>query len=279
MSDQRQYARRDLLTETDWLAAHGQDASVRVIDCGTAEAYRRAHIPGALSLGGVAPQIKDPSNPLYVMPAAEFAALMGRLGVDDATSVVTYDDNNSLWAARLWWVLQYHGHSNAKVLNGGWQKWLHEGRPISTQATQPEPLRFTPRTNDALLCTAGRLSESAQAMTAQILDVRSAEEYAGTNSRGNQRVGHVPGARHIEWLQFMSSDAQQVFRPAADIQQLLDGAGIRPDREVITYCQAGIRAAHVMFVLSLMGYDRVRNYDGSMQEWANRADTDLVLTA
>src|SRR5579884_846149 len=130
------YARPELLAEPDWLAEHAGDRNVRVVDCASLDAYRRAHIPGAVGLP-VHFYIKDPADEKFVMPSDQFADLMGRLGVGDATTVVTYDDNNSLVATRLWWVLNDYGHPNAKVLNGGWHRWLTEGRPVFFDPTHP----------------------------------------------------------------------------------------------------------------------------------------------
>ncbi|HTE84023.1 MAG TPA: rhodanese-like domain-containing protein, partial [Dehalococcoidia bacterium] len=193
------------------------------------------HIPGAVALGNINPYIKDATDETYVMPPTAFADLMGGLGVGDETLVVTYDDNNSLLAARLWWVLQYYGHTNAKVLNGGWHKWLYEGRAVTTHATRPDPATFTPKPNEEVLCRLDRLEDTIGAAESGILDVRSKEEFAGTNSRGNRRVGHVPGAKHIEWLDFVTADDRRVFKPAAEIRSMLERAGIHPEQEVVTY--------------------------------------------
>ncbi len=270
------YARPDLLAEPDWLSQHLEDSSVRLIDCATLDAYRRAHIPGAVGLP-VHFYIKDPANETFVMPPDQFADLMGKLGVGDDTTVVTYDDNNSLVAARLWWVLNFYGHTNAKVLNGGWHRWLSEGRPVTFHATHTEPRTFTPRTDEALLSKAGDLKASIGRAGVQIMDMRSDSEWTGENDRGNKRRGHVPGAVHLEWLNCISKDDRRVFLPAGELRGMIDAAGISPEAEVVTYCQGGIRAAHGMFVLKLLGWDRVRNYDGSMREWANREDTPLVV--
>lgn len=270
------YARPALLAEPGWLAEHLDHPNVRVIDCATLDAYRRAHIPGAVGLPAHF-YIKDPKNETFVMPADQFAELMGRLGIGDDTTVVTYDDNNSLLATRLWWVLNYYGHSNAKVLNGGWHRWLSEGRPVTTHAAHAEPATFTPVVHDELVCVVDDLKARIGQSGVQILDVRSDEEWAGENSRGNRRRGHVPGAVHLEWLNFISKDDRRVFLPPDELRRMLMAAAINPESEVVTYCQGGIRAAHALFVLKLLGFDRVRNYDGSMREWANRDDTALVI--
>lgn len=228
------YARPELLAETDWLAEHLNDRDIRIIDCAPLEAYRRAHIPGAVGLP-VNAYIKDPNDPVYVMPPDQFAALMSDLGVSNDTLVITYDDNNSLLAARLWWVLDYYGHPNTKVLNGGWHKWLTEGRPVTFHATRPEHGQFTPRLNETCLCRLDYLKSKVGDSGTAILDVRTDEEWLGTESRGNKRVGHVPGAVHIEWINFITRDDRRTFKPAGEIRAMLVEQGVTPEKEVVTY--------------------------------------------
>lgn len=274
------YAHPEILAETDWLAQHANDADVRIIDCATVEAYRRAHIPGAVQLP-VHYYIKenDPAGTDHgtlVMPPADFEALMGKLGVGPDTTVVTYDDNNALVASRLWWVLNYYGHSKAKVLNGGWHRWLTEDRPVTFHSTKAAPATFTAKPRPELNATVDQLKAEHADRGCQVLDARTDAEFEGTNDRGNKRAGRVPTAHHLEWVRFVSSDDNRKFLPAEEIQKLLDEAGVSRDKPVITYCQGGIRAAHAAFVLELLGYNNVRVYDGSMREWANREDTPLV---
>ena len=274
------YSRPELLCEPDWLADHATDPDVRIIDCATVEAYRRAHIPGAVQLP-VHFYIKedDPAGSdhgVLVMPPAQFEALMGKLGVGPDTTVVTYDDNNALVASRLWWVLNYYGHTNVKVLNGGWHRWLSEGRPVTFHASKPRAAAFTARPNPAIYATAEMLKEIHAGPGCHVLDARTDAEWEGTNDRGNRHSGRIPNAKHLEWVRFVASDDSRQFLPAEELQSLLAEAGISRDRPVITYCQGGIRAAHAAFVLTLLGHDDVRVYDGSMREWANRGDTPLV---
>ncbi len=276
-----EYAHPEILAETDWLAAHLDDPNVRVIDCAMLEAYRRAHIPGAVHLP-VHYYIKedDPEGSdhgVLVMPQGQFEDLMGKLGVSNDTTVVAYDDNNSFIAARLWWVLNYYGHSNVKVLNGGWHRWFTEGRPATFHATHATSATFKARPRPDLYCSVDMLKAKYTDPNEQVMDVRTPAEWNGTNDRGNKRAGHVPTARHLEWTRFVSRDDTRHVLPAHDIQRLLDEAGFERDKPVITYCQGGIRAAMGAFVLTLMGYPDVRVYDGSMREWANREDTPLVV--
>ncbi len=228
------YARPELLAEPDWLAEHLEDTDIRVIDCATLDAYRRAHIPGAVGLP-VHIYIKDPADETFVMPADQFAELMGKLGISDNTTVVAYDDNNSLVATRFWWVLNYYGHSNAKVLNGGWHRWLSEGRAVTFHATRVEPGTFTPTVREELVCRIDDLKASLDRPGVQIMDMRTDQEWTGENDRGNKRAGHVPGAVHLEWLNYISKDDRRVFLPANELRSMLTAAGIKPESEVLTY--------------------------------------------
>lgn len=275
------YARPELLVEPDWVAEHANDPDVRIIDCATLEAYRRAHIPGAVQLPvhyyikGDGPAGEDHGT--FVMPPADFEALMAKLGVNNDTTVVTYDDNNALVASRLWWVLNYYGHTNVKVLNGGWHRWLTENRPVTFHAARPEPGSFKATANAGLVADAEYIKANHTSDACQVLDARTDGEWEGTNARGNKRVGRVPGAKHLEWLNFVAKDDSRKFLPADELTRLVGEAGFSPEKTTITYCQGGIRAAHAAFVLTLLGWDNVRVYDGSMRDWANREDTPLTL--
>ena len=277
-----EYARPELLVEPDWLEEHVGDANVRVIDCATVEAYRRAHIDGAVH-NPKHYYIKEEGSReggagMFVMPAGAFEDLMGSLGIDNDTLVVTYDDNNGLVATRLWWALNYYGHTNTKVLNGGWHRWVSESRSITFHGARPERKTFMAAApNAGIHASKAALSGEVGGANCHILDVRTDGEWDGSNSRGNARVGRVPGSRHLEWVRFVARTDDRKFLPADELQELLDAAGIDRTKPVITYCQGGIRAAHAAFVLTLLGYEDVKVYDGSMYEWANQEDTALTL--
>jgi thiosulfate/3-mercaptopyruvate sulfurtransferase len=178
-------------------------------------------------------------------------------------------------APRLWWVLRYYGHTNARVLNGDWHRWVSEGYPVTDAVPRPDPERFSVETHRERLATLEDVAEASRSGDCQILDTRSIEEYEGTNDRGNLRAGRVPGARHLEWKALVRSEGDHAFRSPDEMQSLVDRAGFDNGSPIITYCQGGIRAAHTAFALELLGYDDVRVYDGSMGEWANREDTPL----
>ncbi|MGD9935689.1 MAG: sulfurtransferase [Dehalococcoidia bacterium] len=276
-----EYANPELLAETDWLAAHLDDPNLVIIDCATVEAYRRAHIPGAVQLP-VHYYIKEDGaegsdHGTFVMPPAQFETLMAGLGVSNDTLVVTYDDNNALVASRLWWVLKYYGHDNVKVLNGGWHRWLTEERRVTFHAARPPAATFKARPRPELIADADYLKQKHSDPGVSVMDCRTDGEWTGSNSRGNKRVGRVPGSRHLEWVRFVNRDDSRKFLSADECQALLNEAGITRDNATITYCQGGIRAAHGAFVLELLGYKDVRVYDGSMRDWANRDDTPLEV--
>jgi thiosulfate/3-mercaptopyruvate sulfurtransferase len=289
MTTSEGYARPELLAEPDWLWDRRDDPHLRVIDCGSPEGYDRAHIPGAVRLGqgdyhsGQTrpdpwdPWLKDPANPLHVVPPDTFGTMMTQLGITDGTAVVAYDDFNGTFAARLWWVLAYYGHARARVLNGGWQRWLIEGRPVIARETAPVPGRFTPRPDEALRIRLDELKIRYADPGAQVVNVLPQDWYVGAdNPFGNRRAGHIPGSVNVPIERFFANEAVPVLKPAAELRAELAGAGLDPAKETVVHCQAGIRTTLAVLVLSLLGWDRVRAYDASLGEWANRDDTPLV---
>lgn len=205
------------------------------------------------------------------------AELMDKLGVSDDTTVVAYDDNQMVYATRLWWVLNYYGHTNCRVLNGVWYRWISEGRPVTFKETVPEPGSFTPRPDESFICRLDYLKSRLNASGSQVLDVRPDDEWSGkTNDFSNKRIGHIPGALHLFAQKFLTDDERRMVRPATELRTLLKDAGAQGGKEVIVHCQAGIRTTQGVFVLRLMGWDRVRAYDAAMAAWANRDDTPLV---
>jgi thiosulfate/3-mercaptopyruvate sulfurtransferase len=275
------YARPELLVETEWLAEHLDDPGLRVVDADYPEAYARAHIPGAAGHPDENIYLKTARGETFLMGPEPFAAAMGALGIGDDTAVVVYDGHASLYAARLWWALAYYGHRNVRVLNGGWHKWLLEGRPATMARPRAIPGgeagRFTPRVDPGILTDCPLLRSAIGREDAAILDVRTDAEWTGAEDRGNARRGRVPGAVHLEWVNFVTDDDRKVFKPAPELREMLGALGVTPDKDVHVYCQGGIRAAHGTLVLKLLGYERARNYDGSMRDWANREDTPLDL--
>ncbi len=234
------YARSDLLVDTDWLQQNLDDPGIRIVDCDQIDSYRRAHIKNAVGIR-VHHYVKqpeyaeDPNAYPLVAPPDVFAELMSGMGVGNNTQVVAYDGFGGLYATRFWWVLNYYGHTNVKVVNGGWKKWFDEGRPVSLDSPERRQADFVPRAQPDLLCTLDYGVSQVGDGDTVFLDVRSDAEWDGTNDRGNRRAGHVPGAVHLEWLNLLTDDRHQTFKPAAEVRATLEALGVTPDKQVITY--------------------------------------------
>jgi thiosulfate/3-mercaptopyruvate sulfurtransferase len=238
------YPNPDILAETDWLAEHLDEASLVIIDCDEFPSYQRLHIKGAIGLKThhYLKQKGDSASGrgigVHMMPLEEFARVMSQHGVSNDTTVVAYDNMGGLYAARLWWILDYYGHSRCKVLNGGFRKWFEEGRPVSMDQPHIDPGAFVVTNVRAESCAV--LADVAQAIddpTAVIWDVRSRGEHTGEDPRANRRGGHIPGAVHLEWLDMTVSPPRPagVLLPADEIRRKLELAGITPDKRVFTH--------------------------------------------
>ena len=232
MSDYDGFAHPEFLTTTDWLGENLQDAGIRVVDCDVPEQYARAHIPGAVFMEDH--YQKDPeTNRLHILPPEGFAELMQSLHIGDDTLVIAYDNSKGLYAARLWWALNYYGHTNVKVMDGGWRKWLSEGRAVtlSPPAATAGSVKFTPRRNPDLMVDAAQLMSEYADDNVVVWDVRSRGEYLGTTTRGNRRPGRIAGAVHLEWLELVD-DATHTLKSAAEIRRLLEANGITPIKRI-----------------------------------------------
>ena len=228
------YSHPEYLVDAAWLDGHKDDANVVVVDCDVDAAYGRGHIPGAV----VVPDNfeKDPdTGRVHLMSPEQFKAMCERLGIGDDTLVITYDNSQSLYAARLWWALNTYGHASVKVLDGGWRSWVAESREVGlNRPAAAEGVNFTPNRDETLLVKVDELKEACSLDDSVIWDVRSDGEWDGSEARGNQRVGHVPGAIHLEWFNVMDR-ATHRFRPANEIRSVLAEAGITPEKKVYTY--------------------------------------------
>jgi len=261
------YPNERFLAETGWLSEHRSAPQLRIVDVRGGNSYAEGHIPGAvyLNMGNMV----DEAAPVRgtTAPQAKLEAELGSLGITPDTTVVAYDDSGGLWATRLFWILDYLQHKDVRVLNGGWSKWVAENRPQSQEVTRadaaqykgnPLPERFVGR--DQLLA---RLSSP----DIRLVDARTPGEYTGQDIASNKRGGHIPGAINIEWGQNLTQ--QRTWKSAEDLKKLYEAAGVTRDKEVITYCQTGVRGAHDYFTLRLLGYPKVGLYSGSWEEWGN----------
>ena len=272
------YANQEVLVTTDWLQDHLEDPNLVVIEVDEdILLYETGHITGARKVDWQADfwqnEIRD-----FVTPA-EFAALMGRLGIERDTTVVLYGDKSNWWAAYAFWLFKYHGHPDVRLMNGGRQKWLAEERPLTREAPQYSPTQYpVPFRDETLRSYREDVLRHLVAVVdghGALVDVRSPGEYSGTLTHmpeypqeGVLRGGHIPGAVNIPWSQAVEPDG--TFKSYEQLQELYTSHGVTADREIVVYCRIAERSSHTWFVLHyLLGYPLVSNYDGSWTEWGN----------
>lgn len=229
------YARPELLAETDWLAERLDNPRIRIVDCDEFPAYQRLHIAGAVGLR-VHHYLKDPDDPHHLMPPEAFVEVMSQHGIGSDHTVVAYDSSGGLYAARLWWALDYYGHGDCKLLNGGFDKWFREGRPVTRAFPHVERAEFRVRPGSDCLCSLEEMREGIGREGTVIWDIRSREEHTGANPRQNKRGGHIPGAVHLEWLDLTAPPAYSgLLLPAEEIHRRLATAGITPEKQVLVH--------------------------------------------
>ena len=247
-----------------------------LIDLRPPEDFATGHIPGAvhLDLWGVSLVDTDPA------PLKAFMWIIDHLfnlrGVSESTPVVVYDEQSGIRAARGFWFLEYFGHPRVQLLDGGFNAWTRAGLPITREAAPPPKSTWTGKPQETTIATWRDVHARLGNPDVVLLDTRSDGEYDGTTVRA-KRGGAIPGAVHVEWTRNLGADG--AFKPAAELRAMYEAAGVTPDKEVITYCQGGYRAAHGYLALRLLGYPRVRNYTGSWKEWGDREELPIEKKA
>jgi thiosulfate/3-mercaptopyruvate sulfurtransferase len=232
----RGYTIPEIFVTTDWLAEHIDDPNVRLVDTDVPEDYEQGHIPN--SVNPVDHYYKTSlEERIHIQNPKQFEQTMGELGIGDATTVVGYNRKGGVYSFRLMWALHYYGHTNVKILDGGLEKWTAEDRettkaPFTAAGTAGS---FTAEANPEIFASRERVLDSIDDSSTIILDVRSDDEWTGANKRGGPRGGHVPGAVHLEWTNFMTEGDIPVLKTAEEIRKLLSEAGVTPDKNVITY--------------------------------------------
>jgi thiosulfate/3-mercaptopyruvate sulfurtransferase len=273
----RGYAHPEVLVSTQWLADHLKDPNVRILESDEdVLLYETGHIPGALKIDWVA-DLNDPLTRDYI-DASRFQRLLRSKGISDNTTVILYGDKNNWWATYAFWVFKLFDVKNVRLLDGGRLRWAEEGRELVTAV---------PRYPEGNIAISGRDDRSYRASRDQVLehvnhgkrlvDVRSPEEYRGERlhmpeypNEGALRGGHVPGARSIPWGRAINPETH-TFRPASELRTIYEAEnGLHATDDVIVYCRIGERSSHTWFALTyLLGFEEVRNYDGSWTEWGN----------
>ncbi len=269
------------LAETEWLSAHLDDDDLRVIDArydvragadgGLEEVSGRAdylagHIPGAQFVD-LDTDLTRPADRTSIIGPEAFAALMSRLGIGPRSTVVVYDDRGGVWAARLWWALRYYGHDDAKILNGGLRDWQAAGHELQKQVVTRPPARSTATVHSNLRVTKEDVLKAIEAPNTRIIDALPVPFYLGlAGLYPRHRKGHVPGACNVPAQTNLDPRTSRVKSFGA-LQELWQDAAIAPDQAVITYCGGGIFASFALFILVLMGHERVALYDASWMEW------------
>ena len=270
-----EYAHPESLVSTEWVAEHGSDANVRLVEVDVdTGAYEQGHIAGAVGWNWQS-QLQQPVR-RDLASKEEIEELLGRSGIGNDTTVVVYGDNNNWFAAWAFWQLKYYGHSDVRIMNGGRAKWEAEGRPLTTDAPSHAAATYTASEGDQSIRAyrdqvLARVNEGSVAL----VDVRAPAEFSGEllapanlPQEGSQRGGHIPGAANIPWGQAVAEDGS--FKSADELRELYGGNGIDGSRETIAYCRIGERSSHTWFVLTqLLGLENVRNYDGSWTEWGS----------
>jgi thiosulfate/3-mercaptopyruvate sulfurtransferase len=268
------YARPELLVDTAWLAQHLTDANVRIVDI-RARGYGDGHIPEAVFVDSN--WIRNPKAPPTFLPTPqEFEALMSRLGISNNTRVIAYDERGGIYATRLWWILNYYGHTNVALLDGGWVKWNAEQRPASTVVPAPVAATFTVKPGTVKVATADQVKAAINSPAMKLIDARTQAEIDGRELRNIKRGGFIESSIPVYWEDTLDP-VTRAFKPAADIARLYRDKGITAADNVTVYCQVGMRASHDIFTLALIGHDltKLANYYGAWEEWGNRDDTPI----
>ena len=270
------YAQPEMLVTTDWVAEHGSNVGIRLleVDVDTA-AYDEGHISGAVGLNWQT-QLCDQVR-RDILTKDQFEQLCRDSGIGNDTTIIFYGDNNNWFATYALWQFRYYGHdeSKLKVMNGGRQKWIDEGRELVTEAPAPASTDYKAKfPDDNVRATKDHVLPTLDQGVVNLVDVRSPAEFSGEIiappglPETAQRPGRIPGAANIPWATAVAEDG--TFKSYDELKEIYEGAGVDPDKETVAYCRIGERSSHTWFALKyLLGYEKVRNYDGSWTEWGN----------
>ncbi len=270
-----------VLVTTEWLAERIAEPGLVVAEVDeNPDVYDEGHIPGAVKLHWR----DDLQDPLVrdVVSKEEFERLMGERGIANDTSVILYGDKNNWFAAYAYWYLKLYGHEDVRLLDGGRQKWIEEGRELTLEVGAATPVAYVAAARDESIRVRRDVVLQGLADSSIVLvDVRSPQEFSGElmappgyEQEGASRTGHIPGAQSVPWATAVRDDG--TFKSAEELREIYEGKGVTADKEVRAYCRIGERSAHTWFVLrELLGYETVSNYDGSWTEWGNLVEVPI----
>jgi thiosulfate/3-mercaptopyruvate sulfurtransferase len=277
-----EYSNPNVLVDTQWVEDRLNDSKIRIaeVDYDPKANYNLGHVPNAILFDWK----RDINDPLSrnIISKEDCLKLLQNAGINNDTTLVLYGDFNNWFAAFAFWVFEYYGMKNIKIMNGGRKKWLEEDRSISKDIPNFSIGNFTPSDpNPAIRSFLNQVKESLHSNQTKRIDVRSPPEFSGEitappeyPTEHAQRGGHIPGAVNIPWAKAVNEDG--TFKSADELATLYQNVGITPDKEIITYCRIGERSSHTWFVLKhLLGYPNVKNYDGSWTEWGNMIDNPI----
>jgi len=276
--------RADLFWSTERVASAIGDPRVLLIDCRFSfdedmhAQYLGNHLPGAVYVSWASDLSAPPpasGHPRWMLLGpSEFAQVMSHLGIGDGTMVIGYDAEGGHHAARLWLALRRYGHDRMAVMEGGIQKWIAEGRPLEKGETTVSPARFVPHPREGVLASKEEVHDAVKTGQPWLLDVRRDSEFTGQEKRA-ARGGHIPGAVNILWKDALRDD--WTLKDADELEEMYANAGFGAETSAVTYCQAGVRAAFTHLVLTALGHDDVRTYDGSWEEWGNDPALPIIV--
>jgi thiosulfate/3-mercaptopyruvate sulfurtransferase len=275
-----EYKYPEVLVSTDWVAQHTDDPKVRLVEVDVdTTAYDKGHIKNAAGWNWTS-QLQDNVR-RDLLGQKQFEELMSRSGIANDTTVVLYGDNNNWFAAYALWQLKYFGHKDARLMNGGRKKWELEKRPFTTDAAKIAPANYhAGRPDENVRARRELIFDTLDKKSRYLVDVRSPDEFTGKviappgMTETAQRGGHIPGAASIPWSKAANEDG--TFKSYDELEKLYGAQGVRGDKEAIAYCRIGERSSHTWFVLKyLLGFGKVRNYDGSWTEWGNLVDAPI----